>query len=518
MGMRKKDKAMMVTAIVLAVITIALLVPFIYVSKYAYPWADDFSYGTDTRMVYLSSHSVIRTIGAALKSSAAVYKEWQGTYTSCFLMALQPAVWNIRLYHLTGMIMTLSMLGAYIALGLVVFKRLWKMSFPGAVSIALLAYLISAERVIGIAEAFTWFNGAVHYTYMNSLMVFFVSVVALYVFGKSGDERKPVAKIVLTALLCLLGVIAAGSNNVTALTGMLVMLVLGVAIMVLGEKGHKVDRFLTFLPMLIAYAVGFMVNMLSPGNRARGGTMGADIGHLNAVDIVAEAFKVCAMDIADKFSLELLAVLVGVGVIAWREFHRLGDKELRFSFGMPALVVFASYCLASAMYCPMLAVESTSSDMHVVFVAATGMARTENVVYFNMALLMVFDVVYCLGWLYQKGLRVYSPLVGGLVAVAAVIICLFGIRTEMLTDKGQHYLTTTAIDNLKNGTAAYYGYQMEENITRLMSEDSDVLVMPLGVNPNSLYPYDASDWIEGTRLFYQKDSVTYESEPYVFER
>ena len=246
--------------------------------------------------------------------------------------------------------------------------------------------------------------------------------------------------------------------------------------------------------------------------------MGADIGHLNAVDIVAEAFKVCAMDIADKFSLELLAVMLGVGVIAWREFHRLGDKKLRFSFGMPGLVVLASYCLITAMYCPMLAVENTSSDMRVVFVAATGMARTENVVYFNMALLMVFDVVYCLGWLYQKGFRVYSPLVGGLVAVVAVIICLFGIRTEMMTDKGQHYLTTTAIDNLKNGTAAYYGYQMEENTNRLMSEDSDVLVMPLGVNPNSLYPYDASDWIEGTRLFYQKDSVTYESEPYVFER
>ncbi|WP_207638116.1 DUF6056 family protein [Butyrivibrio sp. FCS006] len=516
--MRKKDTTMTVTAIVLTVITIALLIPFIYVSKYAYPWADDFSYGTDARMVYLSTHSVLKTIGEAIRSTAAVYMDWQGTYTSCFLMSLQPAVWNIKLYHLTGLIMAISMLGAYVVLGLVVFKRLWKMSFPGAISISLLAYLVSAERVIGIAEAFTWYNSAVHYTYMNSLLVFFVSMVALYVFGKNRDERKPISKIVLTALLCLLGVVTAGSNNVTALTGMLVMLVFGVAIMVLQEKGHKLNCFLAFLPMMIAYAFGFLANMLSPGNRARGGTMGADIGHLDVVDILVKAFKVCTMDIADKFSLELLAVLLGVGIIAWRELHKIGDKGLRFSFGMPVLVVLASYCLLAAMYCPMLAVEDTSGDMLQVFGIATEMARTENVVYFNMVLLMAFDVVYCLGWLYQKGFRVYSPLVGALAAVVAVIICLFGIRTEMMTDKGQHYLTTTAIDNWKNGTAAYYGYQMEENTNRLMSEDEDVYVMPFGVNPNTLYPYDASDWIEGTRLFYQKNSVTYESEPYVFER
>ena len=288
--------------------------------------------------------------------------------------------------------------------------------------------------------------------------------------------------------------------------------------MVLQEKGRKLDCFLNFLPMMIAYAAGFLVNMLSPGNRARGGAMGADIGHLDVVDILVKAFKVCTMDIADKFSLELLAVLLGVGVISWRELHKLGDKKLRFSFGMPALVVLASYCLLAAMYCPMLAVEDASGDILQVFGIATEMARTENVVYFNMVLLMVFDVVYCLGWLYQKGFKVYSPLVDGLVAIAAVIICLFGIRTEMMTDKGQHYLTTTAIDNWKNGTAAYYGYQMEENTNRLMSDDEDVYVMPFGVNPNTLYPYDASDWIEGTRLFYQKNSVTYESEPYVFER
>lgn len=515
--MKNKDVAMTVTAIVLVIVTIALLLPFIYVSKYAYPWADDFSYGTDARIAYLNTHSVIRAIGAAIKSTASVYKEWQGTYTSCFLMALQPAVWNIKLYHLTGTIMTITMLASYVALGLVVFKRLWKMSFPGALSTSLLAYVVSTQRVIGIAEAFTWYNSAVHYTYMNALLVFFISMLALYVFGVNESETKA-KKIISQILLCILGFIVAGGNNVTALTGMLVLIVLGIAIPVLQENGSKLRCCKSLMPVLIVYGIGFLANMLSPGNRARDDSMGADIGHLDFGSILANAFKVCNMDIADKFSLELLAVLLVVGVIAWREFCKADSDKCRFTFGKPILVILASYCLLASMYCPMLAVSDSSDDMKLVYEFATGMARTENIVYFSMVLLMVFDVVYCIGWLYQKGLKTYVKPIGIMVSVAAIIICIFGIRTEMIDNPGQHYLTTTAIDNLKDGTASYFGYQMADNTNRLLSDEEDVYITPLGVNPNSLYPYDASDWIEGAKLFYQKNSVTYESEPFEFTR
>jgi hypothetical protein len=146
------------------------------------------------------------------------------------------------------------------------------------------------------------------------------------------------------------------------------------------------------------------------------------------------------------------------------------------------------------------------------------MARTENIIFFTMVFFMVFDVIYCVGWLREKIIKSSSSVVELSAIAAAVTICVISVAARITGEPGQHYLTYTAILNLKDGTAAYYGYQQAENTNRMMSEDDPVYVMPIAVNPNSLYPYDASDYIEGARLFYQKSSVQYESEPYKFTR
>ena len=103
------------------------------------------------------------------------------------------------------------------------------------------------------------------------------------------------------------------------------------------------------------------------------------------------------------------------------------------------------------------------------------------------------------------------------IAIAGLIILGVTLSSTLRMPEST-YLSKAAVDEIKNGTARYYGYQMAENTNRLLSEEEDVLVMPFGVNPDCLYPYDAEDWIMGTKLFYRKNSVTYESEPYHFTR
>lgn len=515
--MNNTDKGMKVVTVLIIITTVILLAPMIYVSKYAYPWADDFSYGAGAHLVYVSTGSAIKAIVESFKSTISTYFEWQGTYTSCFLMSLQPAVWSVKIYHLTGTIMLITMLGAYIAFGLVVFKRLWKMSFAEAVSIALLAYLASAEFAPGIAEAFTWYNSAVHYTFMNALLVLFVAMVALYLFGISG-ERNGNKRIISTVAICIFGFVVAGGNNITTLAGVLVLLILAISIFVMQDRKRKLSDILRFLPVFISYLVGFLLNVFSPGNKMRGAGSGLELENADYGAAIINSFRVSFTNISDKFSWELLAVLIAVAVIAWHSFSKKNAEKIGFRFPLPILVVFASYCLLVAMYCPVLTGTSRDSNLLDIYLAATQMARTENIIYFSMVLLMVFDIVYCLGWIYQKGLRWHSGIAEIALAVIAVVICVVGARSEMASDPGQHDITSTAIGNLQNGTAAYYGLQMAENTNRLLSEDDPVYVTPIAVNPNSLYPYDAADWKEGAILFYYKESVEYESEPYTFTR
>lgn len=509
----RKDVGMTVTAVVIVIITIALLAPVIYVSRYSYPWADDFSYGVDARVVYLKTGSIIKTIIEGFMVSGRTYMSHQGTYTSCFLMALQPAVWNIKLYHLTGCIMIFSMLGAYIVFGQVVFKRLWKMSFAEALSISLLTYLISIERVIGIAEAFTWYNGSVHYTFMNAVLVLFIAVLAKYMWGYSGKRTVAVVGV------AILGFITAGGNFISTLSGMTLLVTIAVALLVIEKRENKKRSFLRLLPVLIVYAVGFLLNILTPGNLERGEAEGVDITNVDYGFVIRQAFKVSVLDIADKFCWEIFAVLLAVAAIAWISFGRKNREELSFKFPLPLLVILASYLVLTGIYCPVITGTLNGYDPTYVYVrATTSMARTENIIFFTMIFLMVFDVVYCVGWLRTKSIKVGSDVIGVIALVAAVIICVISVAARIMGVPGQHYLTLTAIDNLKDGTAAYYGFQQAENTNRMMSEEDPVYVMPIAVNPNSLYPYDASDYIEGARLFYQKSSVQYESEPYKFTR
>ena len=97
MNSGKRLNSINVLAVISVVALIILLIPVIWVSKFAYPWADDFSYASEARAVFVSTHNVFKTIAMAFSTMKDSYLTWQGTYTSCFLMALQPAVFSIKL-------------------------------------------------------------------------------------------------------------------------------------------------------------------------------------------------------------------------------------------------------------------------------------------------------------------------------------------------------------------------------------------------------------------------------------
>ena len=87
------------------------LLPLLVIGMYNHPAGDDFAYGLNAHLAWESSHSLWAAIKAAAATVKSYYTSWQGTYSSIFLMSLQPAVISERLYALTTPLM-LGMLPA----------------------------------------------------------------------------------------------------------------------------------------------------------------------------------------------------------------------------------------------------------------------------------------------------------------------------------------------------------------------------------------------------------------------
>ena len=93
-----------VTIIFLALFVI-LMIPIIYLGKYDFMKADDFSYGSEAHIKYVQTGSVFQAFLGALESVRVSYYTWQGTFSSIFLMSFYPSIFDYRFYKLVPILM-----------------------------------------------------------------------------------------------------------------------------------------------------------------------------------------------------------------------------------------------------------------------------------------------------------------------------------------------------------------------------------------------------------------------------
>lgn len=83
------------------------LLPVCRLAFYAHPAGDDYAYGVAAHLAWTDTHSLSAVLAAAVSNVKGYYTSWQGTYSSIFLMSLQPAIFSQRLYFLTTFLMLL---------------------------------------------------------------------------------------------------------------------------------------------------------------------------------------------------------------------------------------------------------------------------------------------------------------------------------------------------------------------------------------------------------------------------
>lgn len=92
-------------AFVLAGVYICSLIPILCISIYNYPQADDWGYSYLTHWAWIDTHSLFQVLKAAAAAVVEAYNHWQGTFSSIFLMSLQPGIFGEQFYVFVPFIM-----------------------------------------------------------------------------------------------------------------------------------------------------------------------------------------------------------------------------------------------------------------------------------------------------------------------------------------------------------------------------------------------------------------------------
>ena len=463
------------------------IIPLLALSVYAYPAADDFGYGAACHQTWLQTHSVWQTVWQAVLTAYDRYFTWQGTFSSVFLFALQPAVWSESLYWVTTvMMLVLLTLGVWCVMRAVLGKCLGADKYS-ILTISAVVLFFTVQCMVDGAQGLFWYNGAAHYIVMHGIYL----VLVAFQVGQIKKETCPIGGIVVSTLLAFF---VSGGNYITALLyGITVVTIAVVAVFAKQKR-----RVLRLVVPFVAYAVGFVLNVMAPGNAVRQANFTETPGVVSSVLI---SFSDCLQYVMGEWSdwrVVLMAVLILP--IALRIV-----RETTFRFRYPLVVAGYSYCCLSAMFTP--TIYATGS---------IGASRIHNIIFAMFLLLLALNVVYVTGWLVRKGYLSKQTDKDGkydFVLLALVGICAMGIYGFI---EPRAFTATNAMESILNGEAE--NFREVNRMRRELLQDSQIRELELpryDQLPPLLYIDDiseVSDWkSDGMCRFYDKDRIVLEA-------
>lgn len=504
----------------LVVLFAAGLVPIFLIGSYGYPSADDYGFSAYSYIAWTDTHSVWQTLKGACTTVVERWYGWQGTFSSIFLMALQPGIWGM--YGLTPLIMIGAMSLSTLYFLHTILIRMIHVRPAVFIGTSMLYLLFAVQCMVDKTQGFFWYNGAAHYILPHSAALF---LCALCIRLLTEDGKKAFRLV----MACLLAVFVGGSNYVTALIAA-VLFVTAAGLLFLFKKGGKC-RILA-LPFLL-FLVAFLLNALAPGNAVRQEEMLVRPGVIKSVLL---SFYYCVEYVVDTwFNWAYLLFVLALLPFMWEAVRALGS---RFSYRMPLAVFFYSYCVLSAMFTPSL---FATGDV--------GGGRIFNIIFLDSMLLVMLNLFYCMGWLYRKlgmfrggsverveassaGEDAEAAVAGGNAGedaqscferkevrwYLAGLLCLGVFIGAMYMKVNPDYFTAvSAVHSLVTGEAAAYGAETEERDMLLQEAqergEKEVTIPRLTVHPYLLFwsdiEEDAAFWTNKSMArYYRMDAVS----------
>ena len=472
-------------SIILVAVFLLLLVPIIYLGKYNFMKADDYSYGAYAHRAFVETGSFFEAFKGALQSVKTNYYAWQGTFSSIFLMSFAPYIFNYRFYKLVPLFMTFMITFSSFFLSFTLIKKVLKQDkISLTIIVGTLLSLLMIERLYTVPGALYWYNASVHYIFAECIF-FILSALFIHIC----ITPKTSMAVILSAICMLLSVEVGGSNYSTILTGLVTLISLTILVFIL-----KKERTFLLFPSIFVYSVSFVINVTAPGNNARG----AYYEGMDPVMSILNSFKstfLFSLEWFDVYTIAVMLILIPVFVKC--------VSKTGFKFRFPLLVFIFSICLISTGF--------TSSYYAL---GNSGLSRTINVVKMTWQILLLFNEAYLIGWIKKNIIKDKKeqkerniPLI---VLIGSLLVIL--LQPALLKPLGT-IPSYTAFEYFAYGHAQAYWVESMERLAILeVDTKKDVILNEYTSTPFYLYlsdvTEDASYWEnKAVADYYGKNSV-----------
>lgn len=483
-----------------AVLFVISIVPLLLLGKYNVMCIDDYDYGRQVHDTWMTTGSLWQSVQTAASQTAVFFRDWQGTYVSCFLMALCP----MNFYYETAFLVPIIMIGMFCVSTYLLGRQIlikWLGSDKHHAGLIMFLLLFLFYQVMEAPfEGIYWYNGSTHYILMQSLMFFMMTLVS----GTIWTEKKS-NEITWCVLASLDGVIVGGGNLITGLQAEILLVLLLIFVCVMKRK-----KMVYVLIPFLAFTAGFLCNILAPGNIMRS-ALDTDVGYSPVLSVILSFYYAVGFIIGWTNTLVILLWLALLPIM-WR----IG-KNSEKSFRHPVWVSAGAFCILSAMFTPTLYA-----------VGMVGLSRVDNIIQMVYYLSLFMITTYWFGWFSHAGDDLKKeeneeekPSAGKLLGaflestqnMMTIICMLLVLAVWILTADKNTYTGISALRSLINGDAAvYYAEAMERYELYTDENVTDVAVAPFSARP-ALFDFedlteDAENWLNlAVSEYYHKNSV-----------
>lgn len=486
----------------LVIAFIMTMLPMLIVAKYSHASADDFGWGAGLRKrVWEETHSLWQLIVTSLETTKGMYHGWQGTFTTTFVQAFQPEIFDVNAYFIVPYIIMPFFFGGTALLLHFLLVRMLRLKKSVFVIVTMLYFLISVQYIPSTGEAFYWFNGAVAYTLAYAGVLFCVYFSLKYIWLK---KNRYLLMAVFTAFF------VGGGNYLTIV--LLPLLLVLLLFLFTPKRKHTLYLLIPFL----VFAVTAVINMTAPGTRVRGGS---DFG-FDLQKVFSTIFRAIYEGLKDVRSEYLNNPVIMICMVFIAIFLVVGMLEQKYEFSFKNPVLFVMMTLGSylAMYAPTYYAN-----------VGTPFGRMSNLISFYFELSLIADIVYVTGYFMrvmekhckseEKGIKKMLGLAVEKWNISKIyIICCAVVLILVNTD---WYSTTAVVRTVKylaSGEAEQFGKEMDERYKILLDESiKDVELEPLSVSAGPLFLYDIQEdpdiWPNtAVADFFNKNSVKFKEE------
>lgn len=359
--------------ILFIVILIVLLAPMLNMSRYAHMAADDFVYGADTHAVYKSTGSVMQTIKEAFPITRWWYINWQGSYTSMFLMILQPGIFSLSAYRLGLIAIFLLSLFAPVLLGYLANKYYLKMPWSYMAIILCSILFLQTQYLPSPFEGLYWYNSAIYYTFTFSIVLLNISFIILL------QNFKKIVGRIINFIILLIGLIMIGGSNYPAVLTFAV----GYSAFVLYTIIKKKDNRWFYVAGLAILLAAFFINVSSPGNFLRMG----NYARLSLVKVAIGSIGECATELIGWIYKSPVTAFFIIGIM----FAPKIVEKAKIKFVNPWIAAIIFLLLLLSQYVPSMFAISNKGPL-----------RAENIRYMMFIIFMSIFLINICGWFYRE--------------------------------------------------------------------------------------------------------------------